>query len=166
MRPQPGFQDTTESIARLDPRCSATRWFPLDPRLTLILVAVCFEGCYNGTSRRKRPWNLGKVVRSNWVGGGWVHMAEIEVRTSDLGDRYECQVTVRERRGTSQHQVKVRKADYERLAGGQASPEELVTESFRFLLEREPKESILRSFDIMVINRYFPEYEREIAMRL
>ena len=60
----------------------------------------------------------------------------------------------------------MRKADYERLAGGQASPEELVTESFRFLLEREPKESILRSFDIMVIGRYFPEYEREIAMRL
>ena len=35
-------------------------------------------------------------------------MAEIEVRTSDLGDRYECRVTIRERRGTSQHQVKVR----------------------------------------------------------
>jgi hypothetical protein len=41
-----------------------------------------------------------------------------------------------------------------------------VTESFRFLLEREPKESILGSFDLTVIGRYFPEYEREIAKRL
>ncbi len=27
---------------------------------------------------------------------------------------------------------------------------------------REPKESIMRSFDLMVIARYFPEYERTI----
>ena len=39
-------------------------------------------------------------------------------------------------------------------------------ESFRFLLERERKESILSSFDLTVIGRYFTEYEREIAERL
>jgi hypothetical protein len=32
---------------------------------------------------------------------------------------------------------------------------------FQFLLEREPKESILRRFDVTVISRYFPEFERE-----
>jgi hypothetical protein len=42
----------------------------------------------------------------------------------------------------------------------------LVKESFHFLLEREPKESILRSFDLTVIGRYFPAYERQIARRL
>ena len=36
---------------------------------------------------------------------------------------------------------------------------------FAFLLEREPKESILRSFDVSVIGGYFPEFEREIAGR-
>jgi hypothetical protein len=41
-----------------------------------------------------------------------------------------------------------------------------VEESFRFLLEREPKESILRRFNLTVISRYFPEYEREIKGRL
>jgi hypothetical protein len=41
-----------------------------------------------------------------------------------------------------------------------------VRKSFLFLLEREPKESILRSFDLTVISRYFPEYEREITRRL
>ncbi|MBE9506926.1 MAG: hypothetical protein IMY86_02665, partial [Chloroflexi bacterium] len=74
--------------------------------------------------------------------------------------------TVKEGRGESRHRVTLRKADYERLSGGKVSPEALVTESFRFLLEREPKESILRSFDLTVIGRYFPEYEREIARRL
>jgi hypothetical protein len=33
---------------------------------------------------------------------------------------------------------------------------------FDFLLEREPKESILRSFDVTVIGRYFPEFETTI----
>ena len=75
-------------------------------------------------------------------------------------------VTVKERRGETQHRVTLRKADYERLAGSKASPEALVSESFRFLLEREPKEAILRSFDLTVIGRYFPEYERVIQKRL
>jgi len=93
-------------------------------------------------------------------------MAEIEVKKSEHDDSYTFQVTVREGRGESHHRVTLRKAAYERLPGGKASPEALVTESFRFLLEREPKESILRSFDLTVIGRYFPEYEREIVKRL
>lgn len=93
-------------------------------------------------------------------------MAEIEVKTSDLGARYEFQVTVTERSSATHHHVTLDKADYERLAGGKASPEALVAESFRFLLERESKESILRSFDLTVIGRYFPEYERLIGKRL
>ncbi len=93
-------------------------------------------------------------------------MANIEVQKTDHGDTYELQVTVKEGRGESRHRVTLRKADYERLSGGKVSPEALVIESFRFLLEREPKESILRSFDLTVIGRYFPEYEREIARRL
>jgi hypothetical protein len=93
-------------------------------------------------------------------------MAEIEVRPIGEQDGYEFEVTVRERRGSTQHRVTLSQADYERLAAGQASPEALVAESFRFLLEREPKESILRSFDLTVISRYFPEYEREIRRRI
>ena len=37
---------------------------------------------------------------------------------------------------------------------------------FQFLLEREPNTSILREFDLSVINRYFPEFEAEMAKRL
>ena len=34
--------------------------------------------------------------------------------------------------------------------------------AFRFLLDREPKDSILRRFDVTEISRYFPEFEREM----
>jgi len=53
-----------------------------------------------------------------------------------------------------------------RLAGGQARPEALTTEPFHLLPQREPKETILRSFDLTVIGRHFPEYERELRKRL
>jgi hypothetical protein len=93
-------------------------------------------------------------------------MATIDVQKTEFDGRYQFLVTVKESHGETRHTVSLRKADYERLAGGRASPEALVTESFRFLLEREPKESILRSFDLTVIGRYFSEYEREIGKRL
>jgi hypothetical protein len=93
-------------------------------------------------------------------------MAEITVSKSERDDTYDFEVTVREGRSETRHSITLRKADYERLTAGRASPERLVAESFRFLLEREPKESILRSFDLTVIGRYFPAYEREIVRRL
>jgi hypothetical protein len=66
---------------------------------------------------------------------------------------------------TTQHRVRVSETDLARLAQGR-SAEELLRESFEFLLEREPNTSILRSFDLPLINDYFPEYEREIKHRL
>jgi len=36
---------------------------------------------------------------------------------------------------------------------------EILEQSFKFLLEREPNTSILRKFDIEVIANYFPEYK-------
>src|SRR5215831_11956197 len=48
---------------------------------------------------------------------------------------------------TTQHRVRVTKSDLERFSQGR-SAEELLQESFRFLLEREPNTSILTSFDL------------------
>lgn len=93
-------------------------------------------------------------------------MAEVDVRKSEQNDTYEFDVTVREGVGETRHEVTLSKADYERLTGGAATPEELVRESFRFLLEREPKESILGTFDLTVIGHYSPAYERVIKNRL
>ena len=78
----------------------------------------------------------------------------------------EFRVRVTEEGGETSHRVTLKPGDYERLTGGKAEPQQLVRRSFEFLLENEPKESILRQFDLSVISRYFPEYEREIRRRL
>ena len=48
------------------------------------------------------------------------------------------------------------------LTGGKITKEELIKKSFEFLLEREPKESILFRFNLRIIKQYFPEFEEEI----
>jgi len=78
------------------------------------------------------------------------------------GDEWE--VTV-ESGATTRHRVRVTEADLGRVGSG-ASAEDLLRESFRFLLERESNTSILRSFDLPVISSYFPEYEATIRQRL
>jgi len=87
----------------------------------------------------------------------------IEVETVAEGD---YRVRVVEGASESTHRVTLKPVDFERIAAGKAAPEELVRRSFEFLLEREPKESILARFDLPLIARYFPEYENEIAHRL
>jgi len=47
-----------------------------------------------------------------------------------------------------------------RLTAGKQTAECCLEAAFRFLLDREPKESILERFDVMVISLYFPEFER------
>lgn len=67
---------------------------------------------------------------------------------------------------TTKHCVSVDPEYAAKLTGGSVSTEVLVQHSFEFLLEREPNTSILRSFDLPVIGRYFPEYERVIRSML
>lgn len=51
------------------------------------------------------------------------------------------------------------------VTGDSDDTEALVRESFVFLLEREPPSSILKTFDLSVIARYFPEYPDEMRRR-
>jgi hypothetical protein len=91
-------------------------------------------------------------------------VARIDVQQIEADARQlSFRVTVGEGDGETRHGVTVSRDDYERLGGGGGSPEEFVRRCFRFLLERESKESILSRFDVGVIGRYFPEFEREIA---
>lgn len=89
--------------------------------------------------------------------------AKIEVEKVDASS---FRVRVIEAGSQSVHQITLGPEDQARLAGAPREPEELIRKSFEFLLEREPKESILGRFDLSVISRYFPEYEREIKKRL
>ncbi len=87
---------------------------------------------------------------------------EIVVACSPSGDGWSCAVTVGGPGAPTAHDVTVATADLARLAPGATDPTDLVRRSFAFLLEREPKTSILRRFDLAVIGRYFPEYEARI----
>lgn len=86
-------------------------------------------------------------------------MAEIDVAHVE-GETYR--VTVTEDGSSSKHDVTIQPVDLERLGGG-SSAEDLIAAAFRFLLDREPKESILSRFDLTVIGRYFPEYPDRIG---
>jgi hypothetical protein len=80
-------------------------------------------------------------------------------------DSREFDVRVTEGESQSSHRVTVKPEDYQRLTGGKVETQELVRRSFEFLLDNEPKESILGRFDLSIIARYFPNFEREIKRR-
>ncbi|MFW5844355.1 MAG: hypothetical protein ACOCW6_10550 [Spirochaetota bacterium] len=81
-------------------------------------------------------------------------------------DQDRFTVTVSEGGGVSKHTVTLTDDYLRKLTGGNVDKETLIGKSFEFLLEREPKESILSSFDLPVIGRYFPEYEGQIGRML
>jgi len=85
-------------------------------------------------------------------------MIEIEKKNQN-----EFAVLVREKESRSQHLVILDNDYYQFLTQGKISKEDLIRKSFQFLLEREAKESILRSFGLQMIKQYFPEYEEEIS---
>ena len=64
------------------------------------------------------------------------------------------------------HTVTLKRAYCEKLTAGSADAETLIRKSFEFLLQREPNTSILHSFDLPVIGRYFPDYEATIKKAL
>jgi hypothetical protein len=92
-------------------------------------------------------------------------MTELEIvcgRAAN-GRDWTCDVTVAVEGGaTTRHAVSVAATDLARLDPPARDPHVLVDRSFRFLLEREPNTSILRTFDLMEIARYFPEFEATI----
>ena len=90
----------------------------------------------------------------------------IEVRRTGEGDPLEFEVVVREGKGETRHDVTMAQETCERLTAGKHTPERCLEAALRFLLDREPKESILSRFDVMVISRYFPEFERELPRYL
>jgi hypothetical protein len=88
-----------------------------------------------------------------------LEMAEIGVTPEGAG---RFRVDVREGDSGTRHSVTASSEDLARLGAGYETPEAFLRACFEFLLERESKESILRSFDVSLIGRYFPEFESTI----
>jgi hypothetical protein len=97
----------------------------------------------------------GKLGTPNDTKGGIVSVSVKQL------DAHTFEVAVSGRTNTI-HTVTVTPDYAEKITAGQATTERLIARSFDFLLEREPNTSILRSFELPVIARYFPEYERII----
>ena len=58
----------------------------------------------------------------------------------------------------TKHKVKLSNKVYQGLCNSKISEIDLIIKSFEFLLERESNESILREFNLEIIETYFPEY--------
>jgi len=108
------------------------------------------------------------ICHGNWVWGPFntrgtaKEIDMIQVRRTAERDPFIFEVVVREGKGETRHHVTMSRQMCERLTAGKHTPERCLEAAFRFLLDREPKESILRRFDVTAIPRYFPEFEREM----
>ncbi len=70
-------------------------------------------------------------------------------------------VTVAET-STTTHTVTITDQSLNDLTDNNVTKTQLLEFSFKFLLEREPNTSILSSFDISVISKYFSNYKDEV----
>jgi len=75
------------------------------------------------------------------------------------GSGFTFDVIVRDLRGESRHRVTIEANEAERWAKLGAEPSRCAEAVMRFLLDREPKESILSAFDTNVVRRYFPRFD-------
>lgn len=89
----------------------------------------------------------------------------IAVMCDAEADGWRCTVTLGDDPAATEHEVRVDRDALARLAPG-AEPDDLVRESFRFLLAREARTSIMRSFDLPIIGRFFGDFEAEIRRRM
>ena len=63
---------------------------------------------------------------------------------------------------TTTHTVTVSDQSLTNLTDNKVTKTQLLEFSFKFLLEREPNTSILSSFDINVISKYFSDYRDKV----
>ncbi|MBI2035977.1 MAG: hypothetical protein HYT12_04860 [Candidatus Liptonbacteria bacterium] len=91
-------------------------------------------------------------------------LENIKVRKqSPADDGWQFIVEVGEEEGKQEHTVLMDRDYWQKLTKGVGAPADLIKKSFEFLLKREPKESILKSFDLRDIKKHFSDFEREIA---
>lgn len=90
-------------------------------------------------------------------------MATITV-TPAGGDTFHVEVSG-DGESTTTHEVVVTDRALAQFAASREKAD-LVRASFEFLLEREPRTSILAQFELPVIARYFPDYPDRISSYL
>jgi hypothetical protein len=138
--------------------------------------ALVFTTISDTTGPRTMGWKSYRMPASSQTRFASGHLTKCRLEYSRLAAKTERMIELKHLAGdewlvsvqgavATHHRVRVTSADIARFAENRP-PDELLRESFRFLLERESNTSILTSFDLPQIGRYFPEYEREIRARL
>ncbi|HEY6115807.1 MAG TPA: hypothetical protein VI172_07590 [Candidatus Dormibacteraeota bacterium] len=87
----------------------------------------------------------------------------MEITVQPAAGGWVCEVALEADGRRSHHTMTISAADLRRWGrGGEgaAAAEDLASRCFEFLLEREPARAILRRFDLSVIQRYFPDFDR------
>ena len=74
-------------------------------------------------------------------------------------DKFEISVNFKQR---TKHLVYLSDEVHLNLTNNKISKKKLIKFSFEFLLDREPNTSILSSFELDVISKYFPEYSLNV----
>ncbi len=77
-------------------------------------------------------------------------------------DENTFSVKISEKDSSTKHKVTLDNNYYTKLTNNKIPKELFIEKSFEFLLEKEPKESILSKFDLRTISEYFYDYERKI----
>jgi hypothetical protein len=88
-------------------------------------------------------------------------MAKIGVRVTQTKPSYKFNVRIEEGDTATEHSISMSRSfcnDFKT----EAEPRVVVEESIRFLLENEPKENILKEFDITIISYHFPDYLKQL----
>jgi hypothetical protein len=93
-------------------------------------------------------------------------VSAVHVDCDKLGDRYRCAVVVGDDAAATRHHVAFDASQLARPATADTAPEELIRAAFDYLLDHEPREQILREFELDVIGRYFPDWEGAVRAQL
>ena len=117
-----------------------------------------------GSPRTRKAVSWSAAVLASGTARLWF---VVKVRAEREGECWRCDVQIDRGGQLTHHVVTVRPADLARWATGARTEnvEDLVSRSFDFLLEREPPNAVLPSFELSVIQRYFPEYDSAFKRR-
>jgi len=85
---------------------------------------------------------------------------------SQAADHWTFLVELGHGEGLIEYSIDVDRDYWTRLTNRRVEPAELVRLTFQFLLGKEPKELILKRFNLADVVGYFPNYENEIRRLL
>ena len=87
------------------------------------------------------------------------NMNQVEIVVNQISGKpnFTFDVSVNEEISSTKHLVTMEKDFFKELKT-EVYPVNIVEESFKFLLSKEPKEMIYSKFDVSIISRYYPDF--------